>query len=318
MTASFKSASNEFPSMSEHSALKLSRYEQVASWLIAFLVICGSVTGAMLLVWWCKSNRYQPPNYAVIVEEEGYGRGDRPAGFGRDEKAPGDPDIPQLDEPAGSELFEQMEPISALAFVEDAAAASIAEIGDIAATSVAPPRTPGFGGKGGGQGGMGDNRPPGPLGDGVFTIPRWERWEIRYTSSSVNAYAQQLDSFKVELGALGGKPEIDYAYNLAKPKPDRRSGPSKTEKRLYLTWKKGTLQQYDRTILARAGIETAGRLVVQFYPADVENMLATVEQQNAGNRSKSEYLKTIFGLRARGTNFEFYVLEQTFRSMPKR
>jgi hypothetical protein len=313
------SASNELLSMSKPSPLKVSRYEQVASWLISFLVICGTVTGALTLIWWCKANRYQPPNYAVNLEE-GYGRGAHPAGIGRDDKAPGDPDLPRLDEPAGNELFERTVPISALAFVEDAAAVSIAEVGDIAATSIAAPRTPGFVAKrGGGENEVGDGRPPGPVGeDGLFTIPRSERWEIRYTSSGINAYAQQLDFFNIELAALGGKREIDYAFHLAKPKPDRRSGPSETEKRLYMTWKKGTLQLFDRQILARAGIETAGRTVVQFYPADVENMLAILERQNAGNRSKSEYLKTVFGLRPQGRNLEFYVLEQTFRSMPKR
>jgi len=54
------------------------------------LIFLGTVTGALFLVWWGNRLRYEPPAYRVAFEEEGYGRGDRPAGFGRDEKAPGD------------------------------------------------------------------------------------------------------------------------------------------------------------------------------------------------------------------------------------
>jgi hypothetical protein len=272
----------------------------------------------MFLIWLGSSMRYSPPMYSLALEEEeGYGRGDRPAGFGRDEKAPGDPDLPQLEEPAGSELFDQVEPVPTMAFVEEATAVAVAEFGDIAVSSDPSPRTPGFGGTGGGEGGLGDNRPPGPLGDGVLVVPRWERWETRFTSASIHAYAQQLDAFGIELAALGRSPQVDYAFNLSKPVPDRRSGPSKTEKRLYMAWKQGTLQQFDRTLLGRAGIETSGRLVVQFYPEQVEDTLATLEQQNARGRSKREFLKTIFGIRVTRGVPEFYVVEQSFRSMPR-
>lgn len=316
MSTTFKTGSIT-PDLTKFEELKVQRYDQVASWLIALLVSFGTVTGAMLLIWWGSTIRYHPKKFDLEIEEEGYGRGDHAKGFARDEKGPGDPDLPQLEEPAGSELFDQTEPAPAMAFVEEAAAATIAEFGDIAATSDPTPRGPGFGGTGGGEGGLGDSRPPGPLGDGVMVVPRWERWETQFTSASINAYAQQLDSFGIELAALGRKKDIDYAFNLAKPKPDTRTGPSKPEKRLYMSWKKGPLQQFDRELLRRAGIETAGRLLVQFYPKEVENTLAQLEQANAGGRSKREYLKTVFGIRLQRGRPEFFVIEQTFRSMPK-
>ncbi len=299
--------------------LKISRYEQVASWLIAFLVICGTVTVSLLLVWWGNSIRYQRPTittYLLTVKNEGNGRGENPPGVSRDEKGPGDPARPMLDEPAGSELFDQVEPASALVFAEAAATDVIAEVGDIAISDALMVRGPGFYGTSGGQNGPGDNRLPGPPGDGVYTIPRYERWEMQFTSASVNAYAQQLDSFRIEVAALGGKPEIDYAFNLAKSKPDNRTGLPKSEKRLYMTWKGGALQQFDRTLLTRAGIEHTGRLVVQFYPPDVEKTLADVEQANAPGRSSREFLKTVFGVRPEGDTWEFFVVEQTFRTMP--
>lgn len=201
--------------------------------------------------------------------------------------------------------------------MEEASAATIAEFGSIAATSDSTARGLGLRGTGGGKVGLGDRRPVGPLGDdGVLVVPRWERWETQFTSASINAYAQQLDSFGIELAAIGGKPQIDYAFNLANPKPDTRSGPSKSEKRLYMSWKNGPLQQFDRELLRRAGIDTAGRLIVQFYPAEVEGMLADLEEVNARGRSKREYRKTVFGIRMQSGRPEFFVVEQTFRSMP--
>lgn len=112
MTSTFKSAPVT-PDFTSVEVLKVSRYDQIASWLIALLVSFGTVTGALLLIWWGSTIRYQPPIFKVKME--GYGRGQHPQGVGRDEKGPGDSELPQLEEPAGSELFDQLEPTLAMA-----------------------------------------------------------------------------------------------------------------------------------------------------------------------------------------------------------
>lgn len=85
---------------------------------------------------------------------------------------------------------------------------------------------------------------------------------------------------------------------------------------MYMTWRTGTLKEFDRSILARAGIRTAGRLVMQFYPKETEDMLAGLEQENAQGRHPREYLKTVFGVRSAGGRYGFYIIEQRFRPAP--
>jgi hypothetical protein len=122
-----------------------------------------------------------------------------------------------------------------------------------------------------------------------------------------------LDFFKIELAAVGRKPHVDYAFNLAKPKPDTRTGPSSAEKRLYLSWRSGPLQEFDRQLLTRAGIETQGRIIVQFYSQELEGTLATLEANNAPGRSNREFYRTVFGVRPNRGELEFFVLDQLFR-----
>jgi hypothetical protein len=167
-----------------------------------------------------------------------------------------------------------------------------------------------------GEGGLGDDRPAGPLSEGENIIPRWERWEVRWASRDRRSYARQLDYFGIELGAAGGAPNVDYAFNLSKSRPDRRSGPSEQEKRLYMTWRSGTLGAFDEALLASAGIKTEGRLIMQFYPQEVEDRLAQIEMDNAGGRSVKEFLRTVFGVRRTGGEYEFHVIDQRFRPPP--
>ena len=310
-------ATGKAPLSTSLNSLTMSAYERTASWLLALVSLCGFVTGSLFLVWLGQTLRYEVPSYAMTIEEEGYGRGDNPAGFARDSKAPGDPELAQLEVPAGTELFEVLDEQSIIptSVIDDAVSATIAEVGDIAVDSIGAGRVAGFGGKGGGEGGLGDNRPAGPLGDGVNVIPRWERWELQFTSNSLDAYARQLDFFHIELGAIGGKKEIDYASNLSTSTPVRRTGLPGVEKRIYMTWRTGTLKSFDRQLMQRANIPISGRLIVQFIPPDTEQLLATLELRNAGGKSPKTFLKTIFGVRPAANGLEFFIVDQKFRTV---
>lgn len=170
--------------------------------------------------------------------------------------------------------------------------------------------------------GLGDRRVPGPRKDGIpDVIPAWQRWEMRFSTTGVQVYARQLDFFQIELGAAGGgSPKVDYTRNLAKSKPDRRSGAPEDEKRLYMTWQDGgAMAEFDRQLIARAGISAQRRVILQFYPKKLEELLARLESQtarSAGHTDPREFLKTIFGVRPARDGFEFHVIEQSFRPAP--
>lgn len=149
---------------------------------------------------------------------------------------------------------------------------------------------------------------------GNASVPRWERWEVRFTTTSLAAYAAQLESFGIELSAVGGgRTEIDYATKLDAAKPTVRTGPSEDEKRMYMSYRSGQLKEFDRQLLNRAGINTRGRMMLQFYPPNVEANLAGLEMKKAGGRPLQDIRKTVFSCRPSGGGYRFEVIEQRFR-----
>ncbi len=51
-------------------------------------------------------------------------------------------------------------------------------------------------------------------------------------------------------------------------------------------------------------------MVLQFFPAELENRLAYMELQYQGRKAK-DIRRTRFGVRVAGKGFEFYVMEQS-------
>lgn len=284
------------------SALRANRFDQIAGLIVALLIMVGVAVAGMFIVWLTMTLVFRPRAVKVVLVENVPGRGENAEGFERDLLAPGMEEMPELAEP---ELEATMEAMT------DAVSNVAASMDVVSTPSTATSK---------GEGGMGDSRPPGPMGEGDNLIPRWERWEIRFEASSISTYARQLDFFKIELGAVGGgKKNVDYAFNLSKGRPDAKNGPGNEDQRLHFTWRGGTLQQFDRQLLGKAGIQTGGRTVLQFYHPDTENDLAHLEKDNADRLGKTlpEYLKTVFVVEADGSDWKFTILEQRFRPKPK-
>ena len=275
--------------------LKVSPYDQVSSLLISLLILVGAAVGLMFVLWLTAQLVLRPRGFPFKLVENVGGRGPHAEGFERDLEPPGFEELPELREP---QLEADLEAVTN----DPSALTAALEVLDTLSTISTR-----------GEEQRGDSRPPGPLGEGDDIIPRWERWEIRWASTSVEAYARQLDFFEIELAALGGGLAIDYATNLTKARPDRRSGTPKQETRLYMTWSNGTLVDFDRTLLGRAGIVIARRELMQFYPEQIENRLAMLELQNADGRTAKDFLRTVFEVRPRGRGYEFVVTDQTFR-----
>jgi len=302
MSAEARSPGKVAPSLATTAQLKVSAYDKVASMLIALLIMVGLAALLLFIIW--LTGRLIFTQQPVAVELLEYaGRGDHAAGFERDLEEPGMEEMEELNEP---QIEATLEAVTDLV-TSQAAAFDAVEIAAAASSKGS---------------GMGDSRPPGPLGEGVTdVIPPWERWEIRFTTTGLQAYARQLDFFGIELGVVGGgSPKVDYAYNLASPKPSRRPGDPEQEKRMYMTWKGGgTLAAFDRQLVARAGINTQRRVILQFYPEKTEKLLYSLEVQaarKAGHTDPREFLKTIFGVRPAGRGYEFYVIDQYFRPAP--
>jgi hypothetical protein len=165
--------------------------------------------------------------------------------------------------------------------------------------------------------GVGDERKPGPSGSGDG-VPNYARWELKFMADGLQQYAEQLDFYQIELACIGGREEIDYANHLSSSPTMRSASPQEENKlhRLHFIWREdGPLKRYDEQLLNRAGVRTAGRLILRFIPKELERELLEKEFEYAkrAGRSVPEIEKTVFESRAAGKGAEFAVIHQSYR-----
>lgn len=281
-------------------SLRVSLYEQVSGMLMALLTLIGFITLLLFIVWLGSRLIWTPqPVQVQVLEDVGGGGSGSAAGSGEQ----------QLDEPSPEELPEVTEQK-----LED----TISTVSEVVSSQTEVLESlEGSTSLGSGEGtGTGDGRGPGPGGPGTSDgIPSWERWEIRLNANNINLYAQQLDFFKVELGvAGGGSPNVDYISNLS-TQPKKRVGKPQEEKRVRFLQRSGPLRDADRQLASKAGVNIDGRVVFQFYPKETYDKLLLLENQRMGKRRIKEVQKTIFGVRGNPGSWEFFVVDQTYRSV---
>ena len=276
----------------DKSKLRVSSYDRVSSALIIALIAVGSCVFLLFLVW--LTRQIFISQEAVPVEFlEGLGDGEETAGGSIEDLTD-----PELDEMADfePELDETLNTVAEIILIQ------------AAALDAFPGESSSVGVRGGSHGASTET------GGNANLIPRWQRWQIDFESADLATYAKQLDAFGIELAACGGGSEaIEYATKFRKPTPVKRQGSAKDEIRLYMTWRHGGLRRADMTLLARAGVKTTGKLIVQFYPSAVEQQLAAAEKQKAGSRAIEMIRQTVFGIKDGGGKYSFYVKEQQYR-----
>jgi hypothetical protein len=80
-----------------------------------------------------------------------------------------------------------------------------------------------------------------------------------------------------------------------------------------MTWRSGELIEADKSLLAKAGVDTVGRVVLQLYSPQTEAELAGLEQKQLGMRPLKDIKRTVFGIRNKPGGYEFYVISQEYR-----
>lgn len=264
--------------------LKVSRYDRVSSMLLSLVILLGVVVFVLLVIW--LTSRIFLRQTAVSVELVELGSGDGPLGGGM-----------ELAEPIDEEI-EAPDVQQTLAVIAEAVALKTVQLDDPALGGRVGPGT----GKGSGSTGKGS-------GSGTS-----RQWEVRFIKgNTLESYARQLDFFKIELGVLLPGNKVAYAYNLTKRKPDTRTAAADQEQRYYLTWRSGELEEADRELLARVGIQSAGRIILKFLPRQLEAQLAGMEKARAG-RHADIVRRTRFEVRADGAGgYAFRIIDQSYR-----
>jgi len=270
--------------------LRSSAYDRASSFLATMLIVVGSATLLLLLVW--LTGRMLDLNIAVPVEFEEIGDG---GGLGENEQLD-----PNVEIPGVETEFEEPELNEALTTITDALAANPAMLED---PTLWDANNRGSGGP------AGDGRAPG---DGTGRPGKPRNWQVRFPEgNTINSYAQQLDSFGIELGVLESGNKVTYVFNLSKETPDHRTGQADAEERYYLTWRNGTLQQTDRELIKRAGVSANRGLIMKFIPRDLEVKLFEMEQEAARDISGT-LMGTHFEVYSSNGNYAFRVFDQSF------
>ncbi|MBN2024605.1 MAG: hypothetical protein JW809_17635 [Pirellulales bacterium] len=258
--------------------LEVSRYEQVASMLLALLVFFGAVVTIMVVVW--LTGKIFASHAAVPFTMEEIGSDEDPMGPGDDIEPP-PPQETDLEEEEIDEIIEAVEDV-------------------VATRSAMLERRVSGTGTGRGGGGTGTGRKGKP-----------RRWEVSFAKGlTLEEYAKQLEFFGIELGVMMPNNRVEYAYNLTRSRPSRRSGTIEEEnarKRFYLTWRHGELQEADRQLLARAGIQAGRRIILKFLTPETERKLYDLEKTYANGR---EVRRTLFSVVPDGEGYQFQVVRQ--------
>ncbi|HUE13463.1 MAG TPA: hypothetical protein VMR25_04810 [Planctomycetaceae bacterium] len=144
--------------------------------------------------------------------------------------------------------------------------------------------------------------------------PRQQRWYVNFAEQgSLDQYAQQLDFFGIELGALMEDHTISYISELSSQKPVLRQAASgEGEKRLFFTWQGGKRRQADVELFTRSGVPIGpDTIIFHFYPPATENMLA-LKERDYRNRPVRQIRRTFFTVMPADNGFDFEVTRQIY------
>lgn len=285
-------------------SLRGSRYEQVASALIATLVLLGLPVFCMFVAWLGDLTvvRWLPSNVPLTrADNGGIEQGDLDNSMEldsvvwRDVAAESDLDRPDFQRQAEEVL---------------------AAVSDIGVAVAAPFSLDGgdFGRSGAKIAGTGD-RPGVGHDDGPTGIPPEQRWEIVFPEfDSLPEYARQLDFFRIELIAIGDGNEITAVTGVAQSRPTATTvARAARQDWLRWSWQSGRLRAADRELVARAGVALAAEQPTwQLYSPALEAELLELEKRFK-NLAVSQIRRTVFRIVVWGDGYAFEVVSQAER-----
>jgi hypothetical protein len=153
----------------------------------------------------------------------------------------------------------------------------------------------------------------GSAGDGAdFVVPHHQRWELAFpVGMTIESYSRQLDFFRIELGVIGGSPNVTYLSGLANPKPKTRTAAGAADPRIYLIWSRGPMREADEILVARAGLDPTNKVLAHFLPPELEAAMLREEAAAAQANKLTRIRKTVFGIQSVGVDtFRLTVTEQ--------
>ena len=282
---------------SSKSRLATSRFDTVSAFLLTLIWFVGTIVATLLVLW--LLNRLTEP--AIVVSEPiqrmtlvDSAKGSINAHF----------DVPLQDE---TNSQNQLSPDAAIQDVIDAASTIAADYADLAT----------IGGNGTTAGSNVRQMPVDENGP-TSILPRYQRWQLKFSAKSREHYAAQLDAFEIDLAAIGGEVKgLDVLSKLSKQIRSRHVDDASTENRLYFMWLSATeLSRFEKEWFESVSIPTKNRQILKLIPIDLENELAVKElqhAQSAGYQAVNQIAKTVFDCRMVDGAYTFVIIGQRYR-----
>ena len=272
--------------------LHISAYDRVAGLIVALLVIVGFGVCVLVLLWLADralTGAKQPPVELVSDESSD---GLQALGVGDEMVEPGVEEFADITAPQLAD---------SLAAVTTAVTMQQATLDELFGSQEEMGSGRGAGNRNvEGAGGSGDLR----------TLSPERGISLRGTDAA--NYANLLDTLGIEMGVLGGGLDgITYVSQFTAEQPVVREGTGDLENRFYFS-QDSNLVEFDRQLLAKAGIASHNRVIVYFIPPDVERQILVAERDYQG-RKPENILRTIFGIKPDGGEYKFYVIRQQAR-----
>ncbi len=281
---------------------RVSSYDKTSAMLVAAVVVIGALVFILFMIWltlFAGRVGIKPP--PPIVELAG--NDNRPEGVADDWQPPGVEEFPEVEEPQLADALEAVtDSVSSVRAQLEKVDGNAAEMGS--------------------GSGLGDKRARGPGSGNSNIIPEWERWKIEYEASTMAQYMSILESFDIYLGSVSQiSNQILFFDDLNNSKPTMTAGNRKSPEaqNLYFRNTKSRLKRWDQNKVLAGGGDTDNKIVVQFYPPEVREMLLRLEQTKYLNEGKklTEVRQTLFRCRAAGNGYEYYVEDMKYRPEPK-
>lgn len=284
--------------------IRVTPYDQVSSWMLTLFAGMIALCLVVMMVWISNQVPKAPEPVAVELLEipGGVEDGSPDETLKVESPEPERADASDAETPA--EITEVEQALETAVELSDAAAQQVQQQFDVGVQSSGKPGSA----KGTGKRALG-------FGPGVSGFPREQRWFVRFGGrASVDEYANQLEFFHIELGALLADGRLAYATKLNTPVPAVRYVQSgANEKRLYMTWQGGERRGSDMELFQRAKVPvTDDTPIFHFYPPDLENKLAVMEKEYR-NKAPKEIRRTYFSVEGESGGYRLKVTRQLMR-----
>ena len=141
------------------------------------------------------------------------------------------------------------------------------------------------------------------------------RWQVFFAAQDSREYADQLDYFGIEIGALDAESEkIVVLSSLGGATQSHDSDRQAQSNRLYFVHRQSKMQRWESHFAKKAGVSFDNLITCQFFPKALQNEMARLELEAAleAGREIDDVIQTRFEIKSIPSGYKIIVSEINF------